>query len=138
MKAECSNDGDDPMTTEAAIKATTYDVGMTVVRRGGHRPEPERIGTVVSVARKYCTVRLDRPHGGHVDVRFDKETGLEEGDLNYPQRLTRIKTPDEWAAVDRRFALLDALHAAGVRFALGHTMTDEQISGIATVMGIEQ
>lgn len=137
MKAEVPVD--DPMTakqTEAAIKATTYDVGMIVVRRGGRAPLPPRVGTVVSVARKYCTVRFDQ--GPIRNVRFNRETGLEKGDLSYPQHLTRIKTPEEWAAVDRRFALLDALHAAGVRFASSHTMTDEQISGIATVMGIEQ
>lgn len=114
----------------------TFEVGQTVERRGAGRVQRRTTGTVVSVARKYCTVLFVTQYGEST-AQFDKETGLERGDMNYPQHLCRIKTPEEWAKIDREAALRKALRDVGIEFNSSKRVTDEQVEDIAKVMGIE-
>lgn len=113
----------------------TFEVNQTVERRGGFH-DFCTTGVIVSVSRKYCTVEFAFS-GDERTTQFDKETGLERGNMNYPQYLSRIKPPEEWAAQDRVAALREALRDVGIEFAFSALVTDEQVEGIARVMGIE-
>ena len=100
-----------------------------------------KVGTVVSVARKYVTVAFPSPPDSGCNpstTQFDKVTGLERGNMQYPQLLARIKTPAEWAAIDRRKALIAGLRTAGIDFcfSVSNRITDGQLEGLAAVMGV--
>lgn len=116
----------------------SFEVGQEVVRRGRRKYGEDITGTVIKVARKFCTVEFPRGELGYsFTAEFDKETGIERGDKDYPQYLAQIKTAEEWAAIDRYFALVAALRDAGIE--LGHraSLTPEQIEGIAEIVGID-
>lgn len=115
----------------------SFEVGQEVVRRGREKYGEDRPGTVVKVARKYCTVEFPREGYHPFTAEFDKETGLERGDMNYPQHLANIKTAEEWAAIDRHSALRKALYKAGVEFTYKAKLTLEQIEAIAKIVGVE-
>lgn len=117
----------------------TYEVGQEVVFRSrtgrrGHS-SPDRVGKVTRVARKYCTVEFAGMRRLET-LEFDKETGGERGNPQYPQYLGTIKTADEWAAIDRRANLLKALREIGVDL-YRVSVTSEQLEAVAVVFGIE-
>lgn len=112
----------------------TFEKGQSVeARRGLGHTGSRRTGTVVAVSRKYCKVEF---RGLSLSSEYDKETGVERGDKNYPQSLGVIKTHGQWAAVDRSFALREALRALGIELGYGCLATTEQVESIAAVMGV--
>jgi hypothetical protein len=116
----------------------SFEVGQEVVRRGRERYGKDITGTVIKVARKFCTVEFEREALGYsFTAEFDKETGIERGDRNYPQRLAVIKTAEEWAAIDRSDALVAALRSVGIEFSYRAKLLPERIiEAIAEVVGI--
>jgi hypothetical protein len=120
----------------------SFEVGQKVECRGGmegSRGREPKAGTVVKVARKYCTVEFPTHYGVRTG-EFDKETGIERGDKDYPQHLTSIKTPEEWAAIDCREDLIHELlrHGVDVRVMGRSRLPLETIEALAEVMGIER
>jgi len=114
----------------------SYEVGQEVIRRSrnsGH--VTDRTGTVVRVARKYCTVEFPShiPDCRPVTAEFDKRTGLARMSGNYSPD-SQIKTPEEWAEVDRKRDLTQALRRAGVEVR-SNLFTLEQVEAIAAIVG---
>lgn len=101
-------------------------------RKYDGRPRRSRFGTVVKVARRYCTVRFP----GWPDEQYDKETGVIRGGEQYGWA-GRIKRPEEWARQDRAVNLRLALRGVGVNVDTNAKLTNEQLEAIAKIVGVE-
>jgi hypothetical protein len=115
----------------------TYEVGQEVVQRATQRRgDTERVGTVVKVSRKYCTVEFKSYLGFASTLEFDKETGFERSNGFMPA--SQIQTADEWAALDRRSRTVDALRQIGVSITNGKSsITNEQVEAVANIFAVQ-
>lgn len=124
--------GIDSLRFREYLQGMTFEVGQTVIERG---QRSQRAGTVVKVARKYCTVEYAVGWGMQT-CEYDKNTGFQREESFGLGR--RIKTAEEWEKRDRARAVRVFLREAGVEFTFAFKGTDEQVEAIAAVMGIGQ
>lgn len=119
-----------------------YDqIGMEVVRKATlSRYDHDRNGTVIKVARKYCTVEFTYEIGNSgktnkLTEEFEKDTGWARSNGYSPSH--RIKTAEEWAADARAKKLAVALRKKGVEVR-STMLTPEQIEAIAAIVGVDR
>lgn len=111
----------------------TFQQGQVVILRtpsyrAGVAPSDKEV-TVERVARKYVYVR-----DGWQERAFDRETGRERGESNYP---CYIGTAEMFAERDRLIKLQMALSASTRDYGWVSRLSVEQIEGILAILKVE-
>lgn len=105
-------------------------VGDNLVLVTGNRFRGDEPVTVSRVGTKYVYVTL---HGHERRERFDRKTGVEEGNIGIRSRLI---TQKQYAEMEQRASLFEQLRQAGidVRHEVRSEVTTDQLRALLAVM----